>query len=123
MTVLSEDFSNATYQIQSVFPGKIVINGQSYTQSLIISPEKLIENWRPSRVDDITDTDWELLLSLNPEIILLGTGERSIMLPAKKLAFLTEKQFHIECMNTHSACRTYTILISEGRKVVAGLIL
>lgn len=120
---LTEDHSNATYQIQSIAPGKVVINGETYTQSLIISPEELILNWKPTSIETLTDADLMQFLSIKPEIILLGTGERSVIPPAKKLACLTEKQFHIECMNTAAACRTYTLLISEGRKVAAGLIL
>jgi uncharacterized protein len=120
---LTEDYSNATYQIQSIAPGKIIINGQTYTKSLIISPEQLIPNWNPINMETLTDEDLMQLILVKPEIILLGTGERSIIPPAKKLACLTEKQFHIECMNTAAACRTYTLLISEGRKVAAGLIL
>ena len=121
--VLSEDHSDATYQIKSVSTGKIYINGEMYTHSLIVSPNKLITNWNPTSIETITDDDLLLLLEFNPDIILLGTGEKSIILPAKKLACLLEKKFHAECMNTASACRTYTILISEGRNVVAGLIL
>ncbi len=121
--VLSEDNSNATYQIKSISPGKIVINEETYANSVIISPEKLISPWAPKNSNDITDDDLLQLLKLKPEIILIGTGERSVILPAKKLAPLLEKQFHVECMNTQAACRTYTILISEGRNVVAGLIL
>lgn len=121
--ILSEDHSNATYQIKSISQGKIVINNETYSNSVIISPEKLISPWAPKNSSDITDADLLPLLELKPEIILIGTGENSVILPAKKLAPLLEKQFHVECMNTKAACRTYTILISEGRKVVAGLII
>lgn len=121
--ILSEDHSNATYQIKSISPGKIVINNEIYTNSVIISAEKLISPWAPKNINELTDTDLLQLLELKPEIILIGTGERSVILPAKKLSPLLKKQFHVECMNTKAACRTYTILISEGRKIVAGLII
>ena len=121
--VLTEDNNNATYQIQSVSNQSIRVNNETYTHSLIISPDKLIPNWKPTSLDTLTDADLLLILDFKPEIILLGTGERSIIPPAKKLACLIEKQFQIECMNTAAACRTYTILTAEGRKVVAGLML
>lgn len=121
--VLSQDHSDATYQIQSISPEKIVINNETYTNSVIISPNKLISPWHPKNIETLTDADLLLFLDLNPEIILLGTGEKSMIPPAKKLAALFEKQFHIECMNTAAACRTYTVLISEGRKVAAGLMI
>lgn len=121
--ILSEDNSNATYQIKSILPGKIIINNETYTSSVIISAEKLISPWAPKNSNDITNADLLQLLELEPEIILIGTGDNSVILSAKKLKPLLEKQFHVECMNTKAACRTYTVLVSEGRKVVAGLII
>lgn len=121
--IISEAHNNAIYQIQSFSKGKVVVNGKTYTSSLIISPDRVLEKWNPQDVTSITDSDLLQLLDCNPSIILLGTGERSVILPAKQLTSLLDRQFHIECMNTAAAIRTYTVLISEGRNVVAGLIL
>ncbi|MCX7121164.1 MAG: MTH938/NDUFAF3 family protein [Gammaproteobacteria bacterium] len=121
--VLTQDNSNATYQIQSITAHNIKINNEIYTHSLIVSPEKLMPNWKPQSIEAITDEDLLLFLDFKPDIILLGTGINRVIPRAKKLACLLEKQFHIECMNTAAACRTYTVLISEGRKVTAGLII
>ncbi|MCX7124489.1 MAG: MTH938/NDUFAF3 family protein [Gammaproteobacteria bacterium] len=79
--VLSEDRSNATYQIQSVSNQSIKINNEIYKQSLIISPDKLMPHWKPVSIDTLTDDDLLLFLDFKPEIILLGTGERSIIPP------------------------------------------
>lgn len=121
--VLTEDNNDARYQIKSIASGKIKINDETYTNSVIITPNTLTLNWPPHSADQITDADLLLLLETQPEVILIGTGERSVILPAKKIAVLLEKQYHVECMNTAAACRTYTILAAEGRKVAAGLIL
>lgn len=121
--VLTEDNNDARYQIKSIASGEIKINDEIYTNSVIITPNKLTLNWSPHSADQITDADLLLLLETQPEVILIGTGERSVILPAKKIAVLLEKQYHVECMNTAAACRTYTILAAEGRKVAAGLIL
>lgn len=121
--IISEDQNSATYQIQSVSPEKIVVNNTPYSTSLIISPNQLITDWQPKNTEMITDDDLLKLLECKPDIILLGTGEKSFILPNKKLMVLLEKQFHVECMSTPAACRTYTILSAENRNVVAGLIL
>lgn len=120
---LTEDHNTATYQIKSISPGKIGVNDETLTHSFIISANQLIKNWHPSSVDAITEDDLLQLLIAKPDIILIGTGEKSIIIPAKKLACLIEKKFHAECMNTKAACHTYTILSAEGRNVVAGIIL
>lgn len=119
---LTEDNNNATYQIKSCTPGKIVVNDAIFTNSFIISAEKIIKNWRPISADNINDADLYQLLELKPTIIIIGTGEKSIILPAKKIAVLLENNFHVECMSTAAACRTFTVLSSEGRNVVAGMI-
>lgn len=120
---LTEDQNESIYQIQSIQPRKIVINGQAHTESLIISPNTLITHWGPKDAASLTDADLLKLLACKPDIILLGTGDKSVILPSNRLAVLLEKQFHVECMNTAAACRTFTILSSENRNVVAGLIL
>ena len=119
---LTEDSSAATHQIHAFSPGKITINGTIFTHSLIISPDRLIEPWRPASIDALTDQDLMPFLELGADIILLGTGEKSVILPAQKLRILSKAQYHAECMNTAAACRTYTALAAEGRKVAAGLI-
>lgn len=121
--MLTEDHSNAAFQIQSISPGKIIINKKPYENSVLISADKLISPWHPKNAAEITESDLLQILELKPDIILIGTGEKSVILPAKKLTPLLEKQFHVECMNTAAACRVYTILVSEGRKVAAGLII
>src|SRR3990167_195512 len=115
--ILNEDRNNAHYQIQSFSPGKLIVNNELYTTSVIITPSQLIQNWSPRNIDHITDDDFKPFLSLQPKIILLGTGDRSKILPAQKLALLLEKQFHVECMNTAAACRTYMALSAEGRNL------
>ncbi|PIZ03849.1 MAG: hypothetical protein COY58_07100 [Gammaproteobacteria bacterium CG_4_10_14_0_8_um_filter_38_16] len=120
---LTEDQNTATYQIKSYLPEKIVVNEETLTRSFIISPNQLIKNWPPQNTETLTENDLRQLLTLKPHVILIGTGEKSIILPAKKLACLLENNFHVECMNTMAACRTYTVLSAEGRHVVAGIIL
>lgn len=121
--VLTEDKSDACYQIQAYSPGKIVIHQKTYTTSLIICPNQLISHWKLSNIAQIQETDLMQIAALKPEIILLGTGEKSLILPAKTLKPLLEQGFSVECMSTAAACRTYTVLISEGRQVAAGLII
>lgn len=121
--MLAQDFSDALYQIHSYSSDHIVINGEKYTTSLIISPNQLTTDWPPKVAQDITESDLLATTDANPEIILLGTGNKSVILPASVLAPLLEKQYNVECMSTPAACRTYTILSAEGRRVVAGLII
>jgi len=87
------------------------------TQNLIITPFQLITPW--------DNYNLEILLTVEktPEIILLGTGQQWQMLSAEKLMLFYEKNIGVEIMTTDSACRTFNILASEGRHVIAGLVI
>ncbi len=64
----------------------------------------------------------ETLIELQPEIVLLGTGQKLQFPESKILAKLHNQQLGVEIMDTAAACRTYNILMMEGRFVVAGMI-
>ena len=113
--LLSEDSSDAQYQIKAYAPGKIIINSETYRDNLIISQNRLIKNWNPN--------DLLAIAALKPEIILLGLGAQSRILKPEILKPLSELGFSVECMSTQAAIHTYTILVSENRNVAAGLII
>src|SRR3990167_9756192 len=120
--MLTEDNNNATYQIQSYTENSIIINKISYQKNLIISPNRLLSPWFEGHQKIPSTENLRLLLDFQPEIILIGTGQKNILLSDELLQVLTHLRCGVECMSTPAACRTYTALSSEGRQVVAGLI-
>jgi uncharacterized protein len=106
----------------------ITINHQTYSNNLIVSPDTLITDWVSASnltltLDNLTDTDFERIIALKPEVVLLGTGKTHQFLHPITSALLSKQGIYLECMTTVAACRTYNILMSEGRKVVAALLL
>ncbi len=113
---INEDTNRHEYQIQSYRPGKIIINDQMYTQSLIITNQTLISDWGPTHINEITQAHINRILLLQPEVILVGTGAHFIIPPPPSLQAF-------DCMDTGAACRTFVALSSEGRNVVAALLI
>lgn len=109
--------------IQSYARGQINIAGQAYTRPLVVSPDELRDNWEPSTLEAISVAHMQALLSLQPEIILLGTGSRLRFPPTEVSHCLIDRQIGIEVMDTAAACRTYNVLLSEDRRVVAALLM
>ncbi len=110
------------YQIDSYKAGLIIVNGTSYSSSIILTPDRLITEWMPERFQDLALQHIEQLTTLEPEIIILGTGHK-LHFPAQQLiAPIFELNIGFEVMDTGAACRCYNLLISEGRKVVAALL-
>lgn len=106
----------------------ITINHQAYSSNLIVSADTLITDWLSTSngtltLDILVENDFERIIALKPEVVLLGTGKTHQFLHPKTSALLSKQGIYLECMTTSAACRTYNILMSEGRKVVAALLL
>jgi len=120
---LTEHHAGGRFEIRAVESGRIRIQDQDYTASLILSPEELVPDWPPRRIEDVTDAHLQALLDMDPEVVLLGTGEATRFPPARVFAMFQSRGIGLEVMDTRSACRTYNVLASELRRVVAGLML
>ncbi|MEJ2694728.1 MAG: Mth938-like domain-containing protein [Candidatus Thiodiazotropha sp.] len=115
------DNSSGGYTIQRYDPGEIVIDERIYRESLILLPNQVIADWSPASVDDLSTEHFQQLAELAPEIVLLGTGRgQHFPLPALSQP-LMQQRIGLEVMDTAAACRTYNILMAEGRRVAAAL--
>ena len=103
--------------------GYVSVNTVRYVGNLIVLPERLISDWTPASFDSLSLADFELLATLDTEIILLGTGKQLRFPRPELMQPLIAVRKGLEVMDVHAACRTYNVLINEGRKVAAALIL
>lgn len=104
-------------------PDWISINNLLHRQSLVVLPEALMLDWTVADFDQLNQGHFECLLSHQPEVVLLGTGAKHRFIRPQLIQALTDANIPVECMTTDAACRTYNILMAEGRKVAAALIL
>ena len=101
----------------------MLVNARRYEHSLVVLPGQLIENWEVSDVGALRDDQISFLAGLNMEIILLGTGGELRFPRPGLLQPLAIAGIGVEVMDTRAACRTYNVLLAEGRNVAAALIL
>lgn len=102
---------------------EIRVGEQRITRSVILSASKLIREWPVRGIQELDEDALLPALALDPEILILGTGGR-ISFPAAALyAQLGGRGIGLEVMDTSAACRTYNVLVTESRPVVAALIL
>jgi len=120
----SEAVGDGGHLVLGYGPCRIIIGGRTYnTRGLLVSPERIDTDWGPESAADLTPEHFEALLAPEPQIILVGTGKQQIFpAPATYLTVL-RRSIGVDVMDTGAACRTYNILVSEGRKVAAGLIM
>ncbi|MEI7612054.1 MAG: Mth938-like domain-containing protein [Betaproteobacteria bacterium] len=102
--------------------GYVSVNAIRYTSNLIVLPQRLITEWTSASFETLSISDFELLAALENDIILFGTGN-TIRFPRHELLQpIIKARKGLEVMDIQAACRTYNILISEGRTAVAALI-
>lgn len=118
--------ASSTQQYQTItgyFPGGVEINTRPFDHSLLVLPEVAPRAWPVDNFAALTTAHFEQLLAEQPDVVILGTGERQRFVHPKLSAPLTSRQIGVECMDTNAACRTYNILMGEGRKVLLALII
>lgn len=119
----AEDHNTANYKISGYEHDTIAINGLPHSQSLVLSPMKLLSDWMPAKYSELNADHLDAIYAMKPEIIILGTGLKQIFPPSEILRRLAKEQIGYEIMDTQAACRTFNILMAEDRTVVAGLFL
>ena len=108
--------------IRSVSEKGICVNHDFFNRPIIISGQRIVPDWNVASVEDINEESLQAVFDLEPEVILIGTGNTQIFLaPAIQVHFFRHN-VGFEVMTTDAACRTFNVLAAEGRHVVAALL-
>lgn len=123
---LALDSDSRIHLVRSYGEGTIVVGDERLTRPCLISPERLLPDWAVSSFTELCDCgpldpSLEPLLQSGAGIVLIGAGQTQPMPSARLRAIFRERAIALECMNLGAACRTYNVLASEQRVVIAGL--
>ena len=102
--------------------GFVAVNGVRYEKCVVVSPLAVLE-WVVTGFDALTLADFGFIESLKPEIVILGTGAAQRFPRRDLMRELAAAGVGVEIMDSRAACRTYNILATEGRKVVAAVLM
>ncbi len=111
-----------TYSLRGADGMQALLNDRVLTRSFIVSPAMLIEDWPVHQDQALMPADLEPLLALDPELIVIGTGAAQVFPSAAVMAACLSRGIGIEVMTNAAAARTFNVLASEGRRVVAGFV-
>ncbi|KUJ75321.1 hypothetical protein AVO42_08290 [Thiomicrospira sp. XS5] len=104
-------------------PGLVKINDIEVQGSCFLNQHELVTDWACRSLNELNESHLQAVFSLQPEVIILGTGETQ-QFPAPKLfAFCTQNGIGLEVMDNAAACRTYNVLTTEDREVALALIM
>ena len=111
------------YAVKHYEPGAVKINDQILKNSCFLNQKTLTKTWDCSHIDALNTHLLDELLTLKPEVIILGTGEKQVFPDPSLFAYCSQRGVGLEVMNNLAACRTYNVLTTEDREVVLGLIM
>ena len=109
--------------IHHVESGAIKVGDRLVRDNIAVTADEIIRDWQASVIAELTEDDFEPLIASEPEMILLGTGTRPVFPPRELVFSLARRGIGLEAMDTAAACRTFNILIGDGRRVAAVLII
>ncbi|MFC4763026.1 Mth938-like domain-containing protein [Dyella koreensis] len=109
--------------VRRVGARSITVIDREFTRSLLLAPDRTIEDWPVTHAGELDAEHVETILALQPEVVILGTGERQVFPAAAFMAGFLRKGVGIEVMDNAAAARTYDLLAGEHRRVVAAFIL
>ena len=118
--------SSTTQQYQTVTgydDEGVEINAQRFNYSLIVMPETPARAWDVATFEGLTAEHFDKIEQDRPDVVILGTGERQRFVHPRLVASLSARHIGVECMDSKAACRTYNVLMGEGRKVTLALII
>ena len=119
---LQSDPHSGANTITAYGDGYVEINKIPYAHAVILSSDGAISEWPVQNFESIESHDFSQLVDLKPELILIGTGSRQRFPKPELLKALISANIGFEIMDSQAACRTYNILVGEGRQVLLALI-
>jgi uncharacterized protein len=118
--------SDSTQQYQTVTgydASGVEINAERFNHSLLVMPETPPRPWDVTRFEDLQAAHFEQIAADAPDVVILGTGERQRFVHPRLIQALSSRHIGVESMDSQAACRTYNVLMGEGRKVTLALII
>ncbi len=119
---LTDEGTAGANTIRSYAPDEIRIGEVVLKRSALVSATQIVADWRPRAIEDLDVADLDAIVALEPEIVVLGVGERQKFPRPEWTAALLARGIGCEVMVTGAACRTYNVLVSEDRRVVLALL-
>jgi uncharacterized protein len=103
-------------------PGALWVGNQRFDRSVLVPWRGDVKPWAPATVEQLSKEDFEAVLALKPELVIFGSGPRLRFVSPALLRSLIDAGIGVETMDTAAACRTYNVLVAEGRSAVAALL-
>ena len=102
--------------------GRLWVGSTPFEHSVLVPWAGEVQAWGAATTDELSAEHFERIAALRPEVVIFGSGPRLRFVSPALLRSLMALRIGVETMDTAAACRTYNVLVSEGREVVAALL-
>ncbi len=119
---MQADRAEGTNAITRHAPEGVIVGGVEHRASVIVPWRGEVLRWPVDSFEALDEASFDAVLALAPELVILGSGSRLRFPKPGLLRALMARRIGFETMDTPAACRTYNVLLAEGRSVVAALI-
>ena len=120
---LTEHHNERQFFLRRADAVSAVVVDRTVTTSFVVSADAIVEDFPYTKSDQLDDAAVDKIAGLKPEVVLLGTGDRIVFPPQKILAAFLRRGIGVETMDSAAAARTFNVLVSESRNVVAVFLL
>ena len=101
----------------------IEINAIRFESSVLVMPEGAITPWVITDFSQFERSHFEIIAQMRPELVILGGGLKHRFVSPSLIQDLYKAKIGFEVMTTQAACRTYNILMGEGRLVLGAFLI
>jgi len=119
---LQSDPHSGANTITGYGDGYVEINQTPYAHAVLLSSDGAISEWPVQSFEGLEASHFAQMVDLQPELILIGTGNKQRFPRPELLKSLILAKIGFEIMDSQAACRTYNILVGEGRQVLLALV-
>jgi uncharacterized protein len=103
-------------------PGYVSVNGVRHERNVAVSPDAVHPVWTASDFADLSVDDFAFLAGLAADVTILGVPAPLRFPRPELLRPFVDSRKGLEVMEFGAACRTYNVLVAEGRRVAAALL-
>jgi uncharacterized protein len=103
--------------------GYVEVNAVRHARSIVVLPDRPVADWPVASFEELTEDSFRLVAATDPELVVFGSGATLRFVHPRLLRALSERGIGVETMDVYAACRTYNILMAEGRRVAAALLI
>ena len=102
--------------------GRVWVGGTAFDHSVLVPWVGAVQAWGAATPAELTAEHFARIVAFKPEVVIFGSGAKLRFVAPALTRALIDQRIGIETMDTGAACRTYNVLVSEGRRVLAAVL-